>query len=589
MLERLGKYDILRTIGRGSMGEVYLAKDSVLGREVAIKTIRTDSSFGGEAWSRFQREAQIVGAMSHPHIVTIFDFGEDLGVHFLVMEYVPGRDLEALLPGQQMPKAQLVELLAQACEGLAHAHGKGVIHRDLKPANILVRQDGGHWSARLTDFGVAQVEQSQLTQEGHFMGTLGYMAPEYLNSAKATVATDIFAMGVMLYEIVSGGRRPFPGNAPGPILSAILKGQPEPLSSADWEDLSYSLKRLLVRCLQKDPALRPASAGQLAEELRKALAQKGDRGAVEAPPSFHREEYTPREPQETTDRLMVVGRGGAGRWLSLRVALRQAPAGSRIVIMPGHYREAVVVDKDVILIAKGEPGEVILEGNQGPALTVLGGRVTLRGLSLFGTEEDPAVEVRKGSLEMEHCTLDARVAPGAIVAGALELRDCAFLKGGSVGLRIQTGGQVQGESCRFRDLHGGGVEVESGGRLTLRDSEFRGCQFAGLLAFEGADARLVGCRFEQNPQAAVHAHHTARVDLRGCTLEQNGFGLVLMRDAKVRVEACEVRGNRGGGLVLGLGAVAPLLMGGRIEDGGFQEVDGGALEPIYLETGPDLD
>ncbi|HJV89557.1 MAG TPA: protein kinase [Holophagaceae bacterium] len=588
MLERLGKYDLLRALGRGSMGDVYLAKDPKLGREVAIKTIRMDSSFGEESWSRFQREAQIVGAMSHSHIVTVFDYGEDQGVNYLVMEYVPGRDLEALLPGHQMPKAQLVELLAQACEGLAHAHSKGVIHRDLKPANILVRQEGERWTAKLTDFGVAQVEQSQLTQEGHFMGTLGYMAPEYLDSARATVATDIFAMGVMLYEIVSGGRRPFPGNAPGPILSAILKCQPEPLSSADWEGLPYGLKRLLVRCLQKDPALRPASADLLAEELRKAMAQKPETPAPEPAPSFHREPPT-QEPQETTDRLMVVGRAGGGRWLSLRVALRQAPAGSRIVIMPGHYREAVVVDKDVILIAKGEPGEVIIEGINGPALKVLGGRVTLRGLSLFGSDEEPAVEVQKGSLELEGCTLDAGDAPGATVSGTLELRDCAFLKGRGVGLRIRKGGQVQGEGCRFRDLQGAGVEVDSGGRLTLRDSDFRGCHFAGVLAFEGADARLVGCRFEQNPQAAVHAHHTARVDLRGCTLEGNGFGLVMMRDAKVRVEACELRGNLGGGLVLGQGAVAPLLMGGRIEDGGFQEVEGGALEPVFLQTGPDLD
>jgi serine/threonine-protein kinase len=165
MLEKLGKYDILRALGRGSMGEVYLAKDSLLGREVAIKTIRADSSFGAEAWRRFQREAQIVGAMSHPHIVTVFDVGEDQGIHYLVMAYVPGRDLEALLPGHQMPKVELVELLAQACDGLAHVHAKGVIHRDLKPANILVRQDDGRWTAKLTDFGVAQVGQSQLTQE----------------------------------------------------------------------------------------------------------------------------------------------------------------------------------------------------------------------------------------------------------------------------------------------------------------------------------------------------------------------------------------------------------------------------------------
>jgi serine/threonine-protein kinase len=588
MLERLGKYDIVRALGRGSMGEVYLAKDRMLGREVAIKTIRTDSAFGAEAWSRFQREAQIVGAMSHPHIVTIFDFGEDEGVHYLVMEFVPGRDLEALLPGQQKPKGELVELLAQACEGLGYAHAKGVIHRDLKPANILVRNDGGRWTAKLTDFGVAQVEQSQLTQEGHFMGTLGYMAPEYLDTAKATVATDLFAMGVMLYEIVSGGRRPFPGNAPGPILNAILKGIPEPLSEEDWAGLPSGLDAVLQRCLQKDPAQRPASAEALAADLREAMTHKASRPPQEVVAVVRRAE-TPQTP-ENTDRLMVVGRGGAGRWMSLRVALRQAPPGSRIVILPGHYREAIVVDKDVILIAKGEPGEVVIEGGiQGPALRVLGGRVTLRGITLQSSGAQPAVVLEMGSLELESCRLESADAPALRCAASLELRSCDFPGGSRVGLSVQPGGQVRAEDCSFANLAGGGIEVEPFGRLQLRKSRFNGCGFAGLLAFEGADARLEDCRFEGHTLAAVHAHHKARVDLRDCILERNGFGLVLMRDAKVRVEACEVRGNFNGGLLLGQGAVAPLLMGGRIEDAGFQEVEGGALEQVYLQTGPDVD
>ncbi len=589
MPDHLGKYRILRPLGQGAMGEVFLAEDPALGREVAIKTARPGGSFGEEAWARFRREAQIVGALSHPHIVTVYDFGEDQGTHFLVMEYVAGRDLEALLPGHQKPKAELVELLAQACEGLAHAHEAGVIHRDLKPANILVRNDSGRWTAKLTDFGVAQIEQSQLTQEGHFMGTLGYMAPEYLDSAKATVATDLFAMGVMLYEIISGGRRPFPGNAPGPILHAILNGRPEPLTEGDWVGLPEGLKAVLQRCLQRDPSLRDPSAEALAEELRRVMAgqapQAGPRveeGGAAAP--------RPLEPpvKEDTDRLMVVGRGGAGRWMSLRVALRQAPPGSRIVIMPGHYREAVVVDKDVILIAKGEPGSVILEGNQGPALQVLAGHVSVRNLTLRGVGFEPALEVKAGVLELERCALVGEEGPVAKVSGELEIRDCALGPGEGPGLQVRRGGQVQSEDCRFTKLAGGGVEVEPEGRLRMRDGCFERCGYGGLLALESSDSRLVDCRFERNPQAGLVAHSGARVDLRGCVLRENGHGLVMFRGAQVRVEACDVQENTGGGLVLGLGAAPPRVMGGRLTDAAFHEVEGGVLEPTVLQAGPDF-
>jgi len=156
MLGKIGKFELIRPLGQGAMGEVYLAKDPVLGRQVAVKTIRLGSSFGDEATARFEREAQVAGSLNHPNVVTVFEFGEDEGVHYLAMEHVDGEDLNSLIRSG-LAQAELLELLAQACEGLAYAHERGIVHRDIKPSNILVARSGKRRVAKLMDFGVALV------------------------------------------------------------------------------------------------------------------------------------------------------------------------------------------------------------------------------------------------------------------------------------------------------------------------------------------------------------------------------------------------------------------------------------------------
>ena len=272
MRDRIGKFDILRLLGKGAMGEVYLGRDPLLGREVAIKVIHQDSSFGPDAKARFAREAQAAASLSHPNVITVFEFGEDDGLHFLAMEYLQGEDLESLIRSGSRSKPQLLEAFLQVCEGLEYAHERGIVHRDIKPANIFVTRHGHRSTAKLMDFGVAQMGSVGLTEDGTWMGTVSYMAPEYLDSGKAAASSDLFAMGVVLYEILSGGRRPFEGDSPTMVLNSILRKPPAPLDPMELKDLGARMLAVVDRALAKDPQQRYADAGDLARAIAAAHA-----------------------------------------------------------------------------------------------------------------------------------------------------------------------------------------------------------------------------------------------------------------------------------------------------------------------------
>ncbi len=538
MPDRLGKYEILRPLGQGAMGEVFLAEDPVLGREVAIKTIRPGGSFGEDAWARFQHEARVVGGLNHPHIVTVYDFGEDQGIHYLVMEYVPGRDLEKLVQAGH-PKAALVELLAQALEGLGTAHAKGIIHRDLKPANLLVRTDGKRWLAKLTDFGVAKVEGTSLTQDGSFMGTLHYMAPEYLDTGKASIQSDLWAFGVMLYEVISAGRKPWPGNSPGPILGGILKDQAAPLVATDWAGLPKGLRGVLRQALEKDPRRRWSDADAFAEALRRALHEGETASHVRPVPVPEPPPQAPLAPPPTgdpgTDRLLRVGKGDA-RWLSLRVALRQAPDGARVMVKPGTYHEALVVERDLTLVALGEPGCVIVDGGSAAAIRLKAGTLRLEGFSLRSQGATPVVQ-EGGRLELVQGILEAGPEAALVATGGqLHLQETWF-QGPGVGLRLANV-PLEAMGCTFEALGGGGIEVQEA-RVGLKACTFRGCAFAGLLAGPGAEVLAEGCVFEGCSEAGVRMGTGASGQFQQATFQNNpGFGLVMAKGGSAHLQAC---------------------------------------------------
>ena len=267
MSKMLGKYEILRTLGQGAMGEVYLAHHPAIGREVAIKTILPSAAKGEDAEGRFRREAEAAGKLNHPNLVTIFDFDKDEEILFLVMEFVKGDDLEDLIRQDSLSHTEFLEVLAQVCDGLSHAHRNGIIHRDIKPSNVRVMRDGKHLLAKVMDFGIARMEDSNMTATGIVMGTVSYMAPEYIREGHATSQSDLFAVGVMLYECLTG-TKPFAGDNTTTILFKIVSNDPPPIDASQIRGISPNVQQVLARALAKEPAARFQTADDLARALR---------------------------------------------------------------------------------------------------------------------------------------------------------------------------------------------------------------------------------------------------------------------------------------------------------------------------------
>ncbi len=270
-LTRLGKYEIIAKIGQGGMGEVYRAHDPILGRDVAIKTMLSEPGVEQEELrKRFIREAQSAARLNHPNIVTVHDFGEDQGRMYIAMELLEGADLKEVIFGPQLSVEAQLSLMEQVCDGLAFAHAKDVIHRDLKPANIHVSAVG---QVKIMDFGLARVSSSNVTRAGMILGTPNYMAPEQVKAEKVTARSDVFALGAVFYELLSG-RKSFDAESLAGVLYQVMQSQPEPLEQVRPE-APRALCEVVRRAMEKEPSRRYADAAELREALRLARRSMG--------------------------------------------------------------------------------------------------------------------------------------------------------------------------------------------------------------------------------------------------------------------------------------------------------------------------
>jgi Tol biopolymer transport system component len=308
---RLGPYEVLAPIGAGGMGEVYRARDARLGRDVAVKVIAFDVSSDPERLRRFEQEARTVAALNHPGILSVYDVGTEAGAPYVVFELLEGESLRQRLLREAPPARKAVDWAAQIARGLAAAHDRGIVHRDLKPENLFLTKDG---RVKILDFGLAKlllgeetVEQagdsptlSARTNPGTRLGTVGYMSPEQVRGQAVDARSDIFALGAVLYEMLSG-RRAFRGGTAADTLTAILKEDPPALGSALDSGVSQALARIVGRCLEKAPEERFQSARDLAFDLE---AFSGLSGPGAAPPP--RRPWRSR-PGQTLVALLVVG------------------------------------------------------------------------------------------------------------------------------------------------------------------------------------------------------------------------------------------------------------------------------------------
>ncbi len=267
---QLGPYEILSLIGAGGMGEVYRARDTRLGRTVAIKVLSAGLAADSARRARFKHEARAVSALNHPHVCTLYDIGSGDGLDYLVMEYLEGETLADCLRRGPVPSDIAVEYAMQMADALANAHARGLIHRDLKPANVMITAAG----AKLLDFGVAKLDDSvsasrdaALTADGHVVGTVAYMAPEQLRGHAADTRTDIFAFGAVLYELFTG-RRAFQGASQTSVIAAILEHDPPPVSALQ-PSAPPPIDQLVCRCLAKNASARWQRADEILQALRR--------------------------------------------------------------------------------------------------------------------------------------------------------------------------------------------------------------------------------------------------------------------------------------------------------------------------------
>ncbi len=283
---KLGPYEILSLIGAGGMGEVYRARDPRLNREVAIKVLPADRVSDEDRRRRFVQEAHAASALNHPHIITIHEIESANGHDFIVMEYVRGKSLDALIPRHGMRLGEALRIAIPVADALATAHARGIIHRDLKPANVMVGTDG---AVKVLDFGLAKLSGSKdvdgdqltdtvdmaLSAPGAIAGTAAYMSPEQATGGKVDARSDIFSFGAMLYEMVTGVRA-FTGSSVGETLSAVLRAQPK-APTAMAAGVPADLEKAILRCLRKDPERRFQHMGDVKVALQE-IKEESDSG-----------------------------------------------------------------------------------------------------------------------------------------------------------------------------------------------------------------------------------------------------------------------------------------------------------------------
>ena len=262
------RYEIIRSIGEGGMANVYLGYDTILDRNVAIKVLRGDLSNDEKFVSRFQREALSASSLAHPNIVEMYDVGEDDGLYYIVMEYVDGKTLKQMLKRRgNLTISEAIDIMLQLTDGMIHAHDSYIIHRDLKPQNIMIKDDG---QLKITDFGIAMaLNSTQLTQTNSVMGSVHYLPPEQASGKGSTIKSDIYSMGIIFYELLSGSL-PFRGDN---AVEIALKHMREPLPSLREENSSIpqSIENIIMRATAKNPKNRYEDAKSMHEDLLTAL------------------------------------------------------------------------------------------------------------------------------------------------------------------------------------------------------------------------------------------------------------------------------------------------------------------------------
>ena len=285
-----GRYQIVKELGKGAMGIVYQAHDPEIGRSIAVKVLREDRITTEAFVQRFLKEARAIGRLSHPNIVTVHDIGQDQGTVYIAMEFLEGEPLDKVIERKKFGVEEIVDLGIQMGEALHYAHQRGIVHRDVKPSNIILQPTG---RIKITDFGIAHIEDPAApvqTQAGEILGTPAYMSPQQATSQPVDGRSDLFSLGVILYELATG-RRPFVGKNLAAIFHSVTHDHPSPPADTNPE-VPLNLSQIIMKCLSKIPEERYATGEALAEDLKNCL-QKGETGSAKEAATSKKKKMVP--------------------------------------------------------------------------------------------------------------------------------------------------------------------------------------------------------------------------------------------------------------------------------------------------------
>jgi parallel beta-helix repeat protein len=483
---------------------------------------------------RFQREARIAAQLQHPGITVVHDFGTHGGLPFIVMELLHGQDLAYMLgqaSDRQLPVDVAVSLIIQAAEALQAAHAGGVIHRDLKPANLFLQNDG---RLKICDFGIARRANATdgLTSDGYLIGTVYYMSPEQCEGVGIDRRSDLYSLGCVFYELLTG-QPPFPT---GEALEIMRQHRTTPPvgSGTLRSDIPRELDFIVLNMLAKKPEDRPSNASDVAAALKRLMRSSGGgQTTVEAP------------------RTYVVDRHGRGDFTTVTAAIRAARPGDRILVRPGLYEEGLVVDKSLDISGEGPVSDIEIRARNTHVLLFQAATGLVSNLTLrqTGGNDCHGVEIRQGQLQLDGCDISSRSAACVAIRDGADplLRRNNIHNGAKSGVLFRDGGQGTLENNDITRNGTSGVIIRAGAKAILHRNRIQGNDQSGVFVYDRAFGTLEDNDITGNGLVGVSVKTSGKVFVRGNRITRNEREAIWVRErGSAVVEDNDLRYNADG-------------------------------------------
>ncbi|GCE31535.1 hypothetical protein KDA_70190 [Dictyobacter alpinus] len=546
------RYHILQKLGQGGFGAIYLVEDQLFNnthravKEMGMRGLDADET--KEAIEAFRNEATLLANLSHPNLPRIYDHFEEHGRWYLVMDYIDGETLEKRLEkttGGALPLKEVVELGIQLCTvlGYLHSHQPPIIFRDLKPDNVMLTDDGQLY---LIDFGIARFFKPGQSKDTMNLGTPGYAAPEQYGRMQTTIRSDIYSLGATLYQLCSGIH---------PGLTPFLQQPPEldPTVPAN-----VALEKLIMQMLEMKEQQRPKDTGVVKQELQR-VQQMQQTASI-------RQMVQPVQPRisTTTTSLpatpltleprasIIVAQQGGGDYTSLSEAIQQAEPGTFIFLREGIYKESIILDKPIEIIANGPREQVVLEGAGSHCVVMQTSSATMRGLTIRCPEGPRgktwrAIHITEGELFIENCDISSASSSCITILNANTnptIRYCTIHDSAGHGIAISQNAHATIEYCDIFNHSRSGIHVTIGADPIVRHCNVYDCQLYGLLIQDLGRGTFEDCDIHHHGYAAVTVNNQSNPLLLRCQLHDNQkYGIEILQEGQGSYQDCEIFAN----------------------------------------------